>query len=366
MLIHQFRPITGGAELQAERLSGKLINLGHSVEVLTRLWDDSAPEEIINAVKVIRVSFPYAYTGEGKQAVETFRYLFNNRHKYDIFHAHQGFGHAMVAVVVARCFGKRSIVKIACAGEYGDLNVLSNLEGGNKALSILRKADAIIAISREVEMELIENGFVPGQIHLIPNGVDTDFFKRTIAIPTRERFRFILIGRRHPQKGIDTAFQALKQLKEEGLAGSVELRLYGRDYEGHDYRQIAFDLGVGDMVEFLPFSDTIFDVYQDANGFILPSRGEGLSNSLLESMSMELPVIATRVSGTEDVIENGQDGILVSPDSPEELAQAMQRLIINHPEAIKLGRNARVKVCRKFSLDYVAQKYSELYNELCS
>jgi len=366
MIIHQFRPITGGAELQAERLSGKLAELGHSVEVLTRLWDDSAPEEVINGVKVIRVPFTLAYLGVGKQVLETFQYLIEHRSKYDIFHAHQGFGHAMVAVIVARCFGKRSIIKMACAGDYGDLSVLSSLSGGKNALSILRKADIIIAVSREVEAELIQNGFSPDQVRLIPNGVDTTFFDRKEQVSVREKFRFIFIGRRHPQKGIDIALQALVQLKDQGMSEKIEMKLYGRDSEGHDYRRVADELGISDLVEFLPFSDDIYNVYQNASGFILPSRGEGLSNSLLEAMSMRLPVIATRVSGTVDVIENELDGILISPDAPEELACAMMKLMNDQELAVRLGRNAREKVCQKFSLDVISRKYSELYHELYS
>jgi L-malate glycosyltransferase len=366
MIIHQFRPISGGAELQAERLSAKLVKLGHSVDVLTRLLDDSPIEEISNGVRIMRVSIPLAYGFSGNQVVETFRYLVKNHNNYEIFHAHQSFGHAMVAVIVARCFKKKCVIKLACSGEYGDLQFLSTLEGAQNAMEVLRKADAVIAISSEVEEELLNNGFSANRIHRIPNGVDTKYFSRTKAFSIHEKFRFILIGRRHPQKGIDIALQALCQLKEQGLSQRVELKLYGRDFEGYDYQKTAMDLGVNEMVKFLPFSENIFEVYQSAHGFILPSRGEGLSNSLLESMSMELPVIATAVSGTVDVIENGHDGVLISPDSPDELAQAMKSFIQDSEFALRLGKKARQKVYDKFSLDFVAKKYSELYHELCS
>jgi glycosyltransferase involved in cell wall biosynthesis len=98
----------------------------------------------------------------------------------------------------------------------------------------------------------------------------------------------------------------------------------------------------------------------------LPSRTEGLSNVLLEAMSFELPVIATRISGTVDVVDHGESGILIPPESPEALAVAME-LVINNPEvSSKLGENARQRILEKFSLDEVARRYSELYHKLCT
>jgi len=366
MLIHQFPPISGGAELQAECLAIKLTSMDYPIEVLTRLLDNvSAPQELIGGVKVMRVTFPFAYAFTGNEMVRTFRYLVENRHKYDIFHAHQAWGHAAAAVLVARCFHKKSIVKVACAGDFGDIEVLKNLKGGRNGLRILRQVDAIIAVSQEVEKELLRNGFSSQRIYHIPNGVDTDFFKRNDPFPPWTKIRFILVGRRHYHKGIDIALQALSLIKKQGLAQRIELRLYGRDFEGYDYRKMAVELGLDEMVEFLPFSDDIYDVYQSAHVFILPSRGEGLSNSLLEAMSMELPVIATRVSGTTDVVEDEKDGLLIPPESAPALAHAMLKIIQEPEFALKIGQNARQKVLYKFSLDIVAQQYADLYQKLC-
>jgi glycosyltransferase involved in cell wall biosynthesis len=119
-----------------------------------------------------------------------------------------------------------------------------------------------------------------------------------------------------------------------------------------------------DCMQFFPFENNIFSLYQSSNCFILPSRGEGLSNALLEAMSMELPVIATSVSGTTDVVENGSDGLLIQRDSAESLAAAMVNIISDPELAHRLGKNARQKVESRFSLEWVAQQYSDLYERL--
>ena len=323
----------------------------------------SLPEEDIQGVKVHRVNFKIAY--RVLAGVEnTFQYLTKMRNSYDILHVHQAFGHAVVSIVVSKVFKKRCIVKVACAGSFGDLHVFSGFPGFKWALSILKQADCIIALSSDVEKELMEWGFSSSRIKRIPNGVDADFFRREQPLPTRKPVRFILLGRRTPQKGIDIALQAAQILKNEGLHEEFEIKFYGPDYSEYDYRHMADELGVTALVEFLPHQDTIRDVLHEAHVLILPSRSEGMSNVLLEGMSFELPVIASRVSGVVDIVNDNVDGILIPSEDPQALADAMKKIIAEPEFVAQLGRQARQKVISEFSLESVADKYSELYEEL--
>jgi glycosyltransferase involved in cell wall biosynthesis len=366
MVIHNFRPgPVGGAELQAERLAGQLASMGHNMQVFTWLMAPDAPlEEICNSVLIHRAPFRLPYWVKRDNA-NTFRFLVRERKTYDILHVHMALGHAVVAVVVARCFKKRCIIKIACAGPYGDLCRFSEFDWFDKALGILKQADAIVAVSTEVKQELLQYGFPPQRIVRISNGVDTVHFApspKSFCNP--EKTRFILVGRRHPQKGIDTTLEAARRLKEDGLGKCFEVCLYGSDYREYDYVKMAREMKVDDVVEFFPFQANIVPIYDSAHCLLLPSRGEGLSNSLLEAMSMELPVIATRVSGVEDVISDNEDGILISDDAPDMLAAAMARIISDPNRSRQLGIKARHKVNRLFSLASVAKSYSDLYQAL--
>ena len=365
MVIHQFRPIASGAEMQVERLGGKLVKLGHQVSVLTQRRDpNSLPCETLNGIAVHRVDFPlsyWPYRDIGKQ----FRFLVKNRQTYDIIHSHQCFNHAVIDAMAAQWLGKKSILKIACAGEVGDLNVFSQFRGFNLVQKILHQTDAVIAISTEIEKELQEYGFPAEHIYSIPNGVDTDEFKRLKPFPERSKIVFLLIGRRTPQKGIDIAFKALNLLVQKGVdKRQIELRLYGLDYPEYDYRGMVPEHDVQSMVRFFPYNENIQDVYHDAHCLLLPSRAEGLSNVLLEAMSLELPVIATRISGTVDVVEHEKSGILIAPEDPEALATAMEQVIKNPEMACQLGGKARQRIIDKFSLDEIALHYSRLYQRL--
>ena len=363
MVIHQFRPIACGAEMQVERLAGKLVRLGHQVAVLTQQRHPaSLPFEMLNGIAVHRVDFPlsyWTYRDIGKQ----FRFLVKNRQTYDIVHSHQCFNHAVVNTITAQWLGKKSILKIACAGEVGDLNVFSQFRGFTLVQKILHQTDAVIAISTEIEKELQDYGFPAEHIYSIPNGVDTDEFQRRRPFPERSKIVFLLIGRRTPQKGIDIAFRAIQALLQRGI-DNLELRLYGLDYPEHDYRKMAQECGVQSAVRFYSYTESIHDVYHDAHCLLLPSRTEGLSNVLLEAMSLELPVIATRISGTVDVVEHEKSGILIAPEEPEALAASMEQVMMNPEMAFQLGAKARQRIIDKFSLDRVARCYSELYQRL--
>jgi glycosyltransferase involved in cell wall biosynthesis len=364
MIISQFRPVASGAELQAERLAYKLAAQGFPLQVLTQHRDlTSLQYEVYKGVEIHRCDFPLAYH-LNREASYTLRYLIKRLHTFDILHNHQMFGHAVVSTLIARWCGKKNIIKLACAGTFGDLEVLSQFRYAKWGLQVLQMADAIVAVSHEIKSELLQHGFAPERIHLIPNGVDLEMFRRTRPFPSNPKKRFILLGRRTPQKGIDTALMAVKILVDKGLAANLELYLYGWDYAEWDYRQMARDLEVDRYVKFLPFENNVLEVYQESYCLILPSVGEGLSNVLLEAMAMEMPVIASRVSGTVEVVDHQKDGLLLPPGSPEALASAMEVILSQSELAIARGRQARLKVQTHYSLDAVAGKYADLYGSL--
>ncbi len=399
MLIHNFRPgPTGGTEIQAERLARGLVSLGHSMQILTNpisvanQWHDFggnipyAPEEEVfygegagsslkpndkgkdisreEGVRIHRPPFRMAY-GVNQGVTDTFRYLVNNRKTFDVLHCHMAYGHAVVAVVAAHALRKRCIIKIACAGEFGELYAFSKFAGFSSALQVMHQADAMIAISREVEEELLGFGFSQKRILRIPNGVDTGFFQPHVHADVPGKLRFLLVGRRQPQKGVDLLLKAIQSLKLSGLEDKFEVKLCGSDSPDYDYRSMAKELSVAHLVDFLPFQKDMRNIYQQAQSFLLPSRGEGLSNALLEAMAMGLPVIATRVSGTPDVVTNEKDGLLIPPESSEALAEAMKRFIFDPGLRQQLGQNARRRIEDEFSMEHVARQYSDLYSRLC-
>jgi glycosyltransferase involved in cell wall biosynthesis len=113
-------------------------------------------------------------------------------------------------------------------------------------------------------------------------------------------------------------------------------------------------------------SNQIVATLSKADIFLLPSISEGLSNAALEAMSMELPVISTLAGGMNEVIKDGENGLLVGLFSPDQISQRIAFLIENQTEARKLGQNARKTVLDRFQIQQQIRVFSEVYQQLTS
>jgi glycosyltransferase involved in cell wall biosynthesis len=100
--------------------------------------------------------------------------------------------------------------------------------------------------------------------------------------------------------------------------------------------------------------------YKDADVFIFPSEREGLSNVLLEAMSMELPIIATNIGGNIELIENKKTGLLFKTNDKESLFKAIDNIF----KYLSLGKNARESIIKSYALNIVVKRYKELYDDL--
>jgi glycosyltransferase involved in cell wall biosynthesis len=129
---------------------------------------------------------------------------------------------------------------------------------------------------------------------------------------------------------------------------------------------MVMELNIQDSVEFLGLRTDIIDLLQPSWGYVLPSRGEGMPNALLEAMACGLPCIAARVSGSEDIIVDGVNGLLVEPEQPVELAHALRRLVEDSDLAQRLAQEARATVVRNYQLTRIVEQLLDLYRFLLS
>ena len=364
MVIPQFRPVASGAEHQAERLSQKLVEMGATVCVLTTLPSENIlRHEISGGVEIHRADFAISYTLDDDY-VPLFKYLVQHRNTYDVLHCHMLWGHAAVATVVAKWFGKKVITRVSCTSPMGELYTFSRFKRAKWGFAAIRRADALVALSRDMEAELLEWGFYPEKVRYLPNGVDTDYFRPKGSFPPRKPVRFLLLGRRQHQKGIDTTLLAMKILFEKGLSARFVVDFYGWDYPEVSYQKMARELGMDQRAHFLPYTNDVLYAYQSSHCLLLPSRAEGLSNVLLEAMACGLPVICTPVSGSADVVWDNINGLMVPPEDPQALARAMEQIITNRRLCENLGQKARQRVQESFSLADISKKYFDLYEEL--
>lgn len=123
-------------------------------------------------------------------------------------------------------------------------------------------------------------------------------------------------------------------------------------------------LALGDRIQFSGERKDVHDILPTFSVFLLPSLVEGMSMALLEAMAASRPIVATRVGGNIDLIQDGENGLLVSPGEPEEMARAALRLLRNPQWARQLGQSARTAAMKHHSADGMVQELKGIYEDL--
>jgi glycosyltransferase involved in cell wall biosynthesis len=190
-------------------------------------------------------------------------------------------------------------------------------------------------------------------IPIIPNGVDIELF--TSEGRDWNAAGVLSVGRVVHQKGLDLGLMALADLKDLPW----EWRIVGDGPQVAYLRETLAREGLEDRVEFIGWAGPaeLVTEYRRASLFVFPSRHEGMPNALLEAMASGLPVIATQIAGNEELVVPGETGILVPPDDPDALREALRGLLVDASERERMGRAARRRVEADFRWETTTAGY---------
>ncbi len=174
--------------------------------------------------------------------------------------------------------------------------------------------------------------------------------------------RIVLVGRLSPHKGQDLAIDAIAQLLAGGY--DVELDLVGSTFRGYEWYERdlveqARRLGVSERVTFSGYRPSVWDSYAAADIAIVPSRIESFGNVAVEAMAIGRPVVATRVGGLPEIVEDAHTGLVVAPDDVHGLRSALQRLLDDPDWATALGRNGSEVARRRFTQERYERELTE-------
>ncbi|OLC12761.1 MAG: hypothetical protein AUH29_15335 [Candidatus Rokubacteria bacterium 13_1_40CM_69_27] len=229
-------------------------------------------------------------------------------------------------------------------------------------------ADRVVAVSHAVGRDLVTRYGLPAeQVVVIQNGIDpTGFVPARPPGAARAELgltpvaRLIgLVGRLTRQKGPDLLVAALPTLVT--VWPQLRCLFVGEGMLGPELRRQAADLGVASHCVFLGPRNDVADLVAILDVAVLPSRSEGLPFALLEAMVLAKPVVATRVGGNLEVVEDGQTGLLVPPEDSAALARAVLFLLDHPAEAAAMGQRGRERVLRHFSPANSVGALQELY-----
>lgn len=263
-------------------------------------------------------------------------------------------------------------VPIIVHGEHGYLP--DDPYGNSLKRRLIRKVlsyaiDHYVAVSGDIKQWMSQAiGIKSCLIKKIINGVDAKKFfpedKEKIKAFYGLRSNVVIgtVGRLDPIKQQHLLIKAFSMLEHN--RHNLSLIIIGDGYERIRLEALRKTLPCAHCIKFFGNRDDVYKLYNLMDIFVLPSKNEGLSNTILEAMACGVPVIATSVGGNPELVKNGETGLLVLPNSENAIQMAITYYLEN-PEIRKLhGKNGRLKVEKCFSLQRMVAEYENLYKTL--
>ena len=406
-----FHPLVGGVQRQVLEQARNLRKKGYMATIITLRYDKTWPsQEVMEGVPVIRVAG--AVLGGREKLPRLFQKLcyvmamvvvgcalWRHRKDYDILHVYQLNLLALPTTFVCWLADKPMIIGVRCADSVkstishdkvslaiGPLDATAawlqvngpNREGADLAALerlgkpvvkgtrlLLQHINAVVIIlSSRMKDYLVAHDFSLPNVQLIPNGVDTLSFHPTFVdtfFDVRAQV-VVCVCRLCYQKGIDVLLQAWYLI--HGQAPQARLIIVGDGPLRSQLENMAKALGITNSIEFTGMQSDVAAQLHRGGLAVLPSRWEGMPNAVLEAMASGLPCVATRVSGSEDIIQHRVNGLLVEPEDYQGMAQALLSLLRDPALAQKYGYHARAAIEKHYSLERITDMYISLYQNM--
>lgn len=282
-----------------------------------------------------------------------------------------------LATLEAQLVAVAAGVKVRIHGEHG--RDIMDLKGENLKYNILRKiiypsVNHFIAVSKDLEGWLINLRGVPSsRVNQIYNGVDSQRFSPDIqkyngVSPEGflEENTFVVgsVGRMEAVKGYPTLVRAFLYVLEKVPDAEKKLRLMivGDGSARTECERLVQQANAERFVWLPGERSDIPQLMRAMNLFVLPSLGEGISNTILEAMSSGLPVVATRVGGNVELVDEARSGALVAPGDVIELAEVILAYYSNSQKLTEHGISARQQIETNFSMKTMINSYLDVYD----
>ncbi len=366
----EYPPVGGGAGNASAHVGSELVDRGHEVTVLTCRYGDLPHRETRQGVHLVRIpSWRKSESSSG--AWEQLHFMisavwsslrFVRRWQPDGVIAYFGVPSGPAAWLTRKVYGVPYIVSLRGGDVPGfrpyDFALYHRLLGPVIRL-VWRGAEAVVANSDG--LQALAEDFAPAlNFKVIPNGVDVKKYQPIDRAWNPAHLLFT--GRLVYQKGLDLLLDALSDLGD--LTWS--LTIAGDGPELVPLMQQAQSLGLDDRIDFVGWKSRqdLLPYYHEANLFLFPSRHEGMPNSLLEAMSCGLPAIATDIAGNQELVVDGENGLLLPSEDVDALRDALRALISEECLRAKMGRAARQHILNSYSWQATAQAYLTLLKQV--
>ena len=367
-------PTYGGSGVVASELALSLASRGNEVH----LFSNDVPPRLARSAGPVQmhvaqgIPYPLFHSTPHDLAITSSILNVHRADGLDILHAHYALPHAVSAYLAraaARADKDRPAPAMVTTLHGTDITLVGT-DPSYAPLTefVIRESDAVTTVSADLARRTRESFCAslrgaPCAIEVIPNFVDIDFFHPSAARNRkRGEGKAVHVSNFRPVKRVPWLIRAF-DLATRGTAAT--LTLVGDGPDQRTCRELVRDLGIGKRVRFLGERDALPEVLAQADVFALTSSEESFGLSALEAMSCGTPVVATRVGGVAEVVEDGVSGLLTGPDDLEEFAKRLRSLLFDADLGERLGIAARRSAEERFDRNRVVERYEDLYRRLC-
>ena len=347
----------GGGQRQVLLLCLGLLSRGHEVALACRSGSPLLQRAFQAGIEV----FPLAPAAEIDPRAVLLLARRIRSYRPDLLHLHSSHSHALGLLAAPLARLQRRVVsrRVEIPPGRGPLNRWKYGRGVSRFL----------AISAAVARVLAAAGVDPRRITVVPSGVQPlapvpgarESVRREWGLPGDCQL-LGCVGSLVPAKGHRTLLRAAPQLLERNPRLCLFLAGDGRLRPGLE--RLAADLGAAGRVVFAGHREDVPRLLSSFDIAAFPSLSEGLGTSILDALSLELPVVASRTGGIPEIIAHGENGLLVEPDSPGELGGAVERLLADPAAAALLGQRGKETVLERFSVQGMVEGTEAAYREL--
>ena len=373
LMVHSFfYPHVGGSETYVLELSKRLVQRGHQVLVVTSKLPGTQDREIVEGIEVIRV--PGIYLPKVPYFLfkpQLLGVLMQLAPKFDLIHSHVRFFLSTNCVALLRRLRKncRFVLTLHATHPKPQIASLVHLEQIYEQTVghfTVRSADAVIALDDNVKNHAMRYGADEAKMIIIPNGVDVERFKNHFVARhdnVSPMFQIGYVGNLVYRKGVHDLIEAVSQLPK---TPPFQLKIVGDGPERSHLVRLCQQRRIEQYVSFLGALDKnlIPDFLHSIDVLVLPSLAEGMPTVVLEAMAAGVPVVATDVGATKTLIDSEEVGLLVPPQTPQAISQALERLRADTARLRKIAKNARKRVESLYSWDVIAERIEDVYRRV--
>ncbi len=370
MILSTPLPPREGIGFYVWNLSQQLRSNGHEVHVITRHQRGMATQENVDGITIWRPPFwpvyPFHVHVHGQYVQRLVQHL---EPQTDVFHLHTPLVYPVVTskpmLVTVHTPLISDIASIPANNRLAWLTKLQGPVSYRLERQLFARADKLTAVATSVAEELRDYGIAAQDVRVLGNGVDTEVFFPSPDGPERDQPYFLTTGRLGLRKGLEDLIACAALVREHApnyrflVAGTGPLEGELRaNIARHGLQEHVVLLGhIGERAR-------LAELYQKATAYVHTAHYEGLSTALIEAMGSGRPVIATGVSGALDVVAHEQNGLLVPVRAPQQLANAVLRLIADPERAETWGRAARATIEERYTWPVVSAGYLAEYERL--